>query len=113
MGLNTREFSKPGLLARYVGGGELLPNEVNYLREVTTRAELEALATGPAGRNGGSRRLYKQWNILFATKAGPKKPPPSAPHPVGMFKTIRAAKAGHGGEKIATGGGANGTGRRR
>ena len=98
------------LLAKYMQGELLTPAEVRFLRETLSRAKLEALATGPVGRGGGSRRLYKLWNMLFASKTGPKKPKPSAPQPRTVFQALNAAGSGG---KVVSGGGVNSTGKKR
>jgi hypothetical protein len=100
------------LIAKYVGGIALAPAELQFLRANLSRAALEALATGPAGRNGASRRLYKLWNVLFAVKQGQPKPKPSAPQPPSMFRALRPLKPNLS-AKVVSGGGVNGTGKNK
>lgn len=100
------------LLAKYMNGSALAPAELRFLRENLPRARLEALATGEAGRGGGSRRLYKLWNLLFAVKQGVRKAKPSAPQPRSMFEALRPLKPRLN-AKVISGGGVNGTGKSR
>jgi hypothetical protein len=100
------------LLAKYMEGSVLAPAELRFLRENLSPVALEALATRQAGRGGGSRRLYKLWNMLFAVKQGRPKPKPSAPQPHSMFRALKPLKPAPT-AKVFSGGGVNGTGKKR
>ena len=100
------------LLVKYMQGEALRPAELRFLRANLSRAKLEALATGPAGRSGGSRRLYKLWNLLFASKTGPKKPRPSAAQPRTVFPGLKPPGPDQD-VTVVSGGGVNSTGKRR
>ena len=101
------------LLAQYAEGRELIRADIVYLRESVTRGELEALATGPMGGTNASRRLFKLCNVLFQQPGSRRKPPPANPSAPGMYPTLKNVKAGIGGRSEVSGGGANGTGKKR
>ncbi len=101
------------LIVRYVSREELRAEELAYLRGAISRAELEALATGTQGRGGRSRLLYKLCNVLFHKPGSRKKLAPAAPSPRGMYPALKDVKRGIGGDLETSGGGANGTGKRR
>lgn len=98
------------LIAKYVEGGSLTPDEITLLRSTVTRAKLEAFATGDAGRRGRARRFFKLSNLLFPNKARGKAKP-AATQPATMFEQFRKLKSSHS-PKIVSGGGANSTGHR-
>lgn len=99
------------LIAKYVEGGSLTPDEITLLRSSVTRETLEALATRNSGRRGGSRRYYKLINLLFLNNRRGKSKPPKT-QTATMFEKFRTLKASHN-PKIVSGGGANSTGNRR
>ena len=100
------------LLSHFVGGGGLTTEELAHLRTHLKRADIERLATSDLGRSGVSRKLFKLANVLFAIRAQRNLKRPAAPQAPGMFAKVRRAKPGQGGSKVASGGGANGTGKR-
>ena len=101
------------LLAKYAQGRDLELAELAYLRTNVTRAELESLATGPIGRTNASRRLFKLCNVLFQPRGSRKKPAPAVPAAEGMYPRLKDVKAGIGGRSEVSGGGVNGTGRKK
>jgi hypothetical protein len=67
------------LLVKHLHGKALERKEIAFLRANLTPVQLETIAIGPLGRDGASRKLFKLWNKLFATKDGPTNPLPSGP----------------------------------
>jgi len=113
MSSSPSHLSKLELVEKFVSTGILAHKELDFLRQATSRFELEAMAASLSREQQNlSRKLYKLCNRLFPIKKGQKIPAPAAHHPAGMFRLIKEAKPGHGGKKIVTGGGANGTSKR-
>jgi len=99
------------LIHKYLSCGEISTGEQEFLRINITRAELELLAAGPAGRGGVSRQLHKLSNILFAGKGTTASKKSAVLSPRTMFQTdkrfVRIQK-----KTPLSGGGVNGTGKK-
>jgi len=100
------------LIVGYLQGRTLSPEERRFLRAHVSPVQLEALAAGPLGQNGRSRPLFKLWNILFASRRRSRRRTPASPQPRTMFAPLRQLKPNPE-PVIYSGGGVNGTGKKR
>ena len=80
------------LLVKHMDGQALERKEIAFLRAHLSPAQLETIAIGPLGRDGAFRKLFKLWNILFATKDGPTNPRRSGPQKSRELVAKRTAK---------------------
>ena len=110
--MNGDAMKTAELIVGYLQGRALTQDERRFLRAHISPAQLEALATGPLGYNGRSRLLFKLFNVLFANRRRVQKRKSFSPHPRTMFEQLRPLKANA--EPIVfSGGGVNGTGKKR